>query len=288
MTGSPSREAAVPFTELLDLSPIDDDRFAARSPIDGLPRLFGGQVIAQALRAACLTVEEGRRPHSLHAYFMRPGRPGVPLELAVERSRDGRSFATRSVTVIQDGEEILVLIASFHVSEPGAQWQSEAPALLPGPDEVGHLPSPLPHFLSARAFEIRPIVSGDGGPRLHPCWIRLREPVGDDLDLHACALAFASDLGVAGSARMPGAPWGRFSGASLDHALWLHRPVRADQWLLFSVQATTNFGARGLGIGTMHTEAGILVASLAQEALLRPTGQYQLGANERQRRSTTP
>lgn len=276
MSDSRDDLGATPFADLIALESVGTDSYVAHTPADGLPRLFGGQVIAQALRAACLTVEEGRSPHSLHAYFMRPGRPSVPVELTVARSRDGRSFTTRVVTAVQASEEILVLIASFHVSEPGDEWQPEGAPSLPGPDEVQHGSFRLPPFFSARAFEIRPILSNGEGFRLHPCWIKLREPIGDDPDIHACALAFASDLGVAGTARMPGPPTRGFGGASLDHGLWFHRPARADQWLLFSVEAITNFGARGLARGSFHTEDGVLVASIAQEALLRPTGRYQI------------
>jgi acyl-CoA thioesterase-2 len=259
------------FGRLLDILALQESgpgRFLAPTPEDGPPRLFGGQVASQAARAATLTVDPARSMHSLHAYFVRPGRPGVPVELTVNTTRDGRSFSTRRVAASQEGDDILLLDASFHVAETGDEWQADPPPDVPPPDEVT-----LPDFASApfqmmsRPFDLRPIRAVEAWS-LHPCWVRVREPLGDDLALHACALTYISDLAVVGSVRMPGstAPWG---GASLDHAVWFHRPARVDQWLLFSVNPVLNSGARGLARGTFHTEDGTLVASLAQECLLR-------------------
>ena len=265
--------------ELLDLKRVGADRFEAVTPADGPERLFGGQVASQTLRAATLTVDDGRPPHSLHAYFIRPGRPGIPLDLEVERTRDGRSFATRHVTASQDGEPIFNLSASFHVPEPGDDWQLPAPADLGDPDSVVAPESPIMRFSTMRPFEIRPLHGpGPGGfPAIHPFWVRARNPLPDDPALHACVVAFMSDMGVVGSARAPGSTLpNRFMGASLDHAVWFHRPVRADEWLLFSVGPVTNFGARGLARGTMHDRQGTLVMSLMQEALLRDTGRVPL------------
>lgn len=261
---------------LLDLEPAGVDRFLAATPEagEGPPRLFGGQVASQSLRAATLTVE-GRPPHSMHAYFIRPGRPGTPLELSVERTRDGRSFTTREVTAAQQGEPIFVLSASFHQAEAGDDWQPDAPAA-PSPDEVGEFESPLRRFSTMSPFDIRPVSKSPSFPVMHPFWVKVREPLPDDPALHACAIAFISDMGVVGSARAPRSTSVPFAGASLDHALWFHRPARADQWLLFSVDPVTNFGGRGLARGTMHTADGVLVASIAQEALLRPSGTVPL------------
>ena len=254
--------------DILTLAPNGHDRFLAPTPAEGPGRLFGGQVAGQAMRAATLTVEADRRPHSLHSYFIRPGRPGIPLALTVDRARDGRSFSTRRVEASQNGEPIFILDASFHVDEPGFEWQAAAlPEGTPPPDA---LEGRLPWFESMRSFDLRPIRPVEGFA-LHPCWVRLREPIApDDPALHVCALTFLSDLAVIGSARAPGAPmaWG---GASLDHSVWFHRPLRVDEWLLFSVEPVINAGARGFANGRFQQVDGTVVASLAQECLLRPT-----------------
>jgi acyl-CoA thioesterase-2 len=192
----------------------------------------------------------------------------------VERTRDGRSFSTRRVTAAQQGDPIFVLDASFHVDEPGDDWQADGlPEGTPLPDEVAP-PAPAPgdlgsDFRRSLPFDILPIRPVTGFA-MHPCWVRLREDIDpDDETLHQSALTFISDLAVVGSARAPGstAGWG---GASLDHAVWFHRPVRVDQWLLFDVAPVTNYGARGLARGTFRRTDGTLVASLSQECLLRP------------------
>jgi acyl-CoA thioesterase-2 len=240
----------------------------------------------------------------MHSYFVRPGRPGTQLELVVERIRDGRSFATRRVTAVQGDEAIFVLDASFHVTEDGHDWQVPMAADTPSPDELpprdifgrrppwappaedgadaegstdgegdgGDAPVP-PRFRGPRAaslFELRPLRLGEDFS-LHPAWVRLAEPIGDDPSLHACALTYISDMAVVRAAVAPGAPlsWG---GASLDHAVWFHRPLRVDEWLLFSAEPLTNHGARGLARGSFHTQDGALVASFVQECLLRSTG----------------
>lgn len=302
--------------ELLALDETGPDRYGAITPAEGPPRLFGGQVAAQSLRAATLSVAEDRAVHSLHSYFVRPGRPGLPLQLVVERIRDGRSFATRRVTAVQEDEAIFVLDASFHVTEEGFDWHVPMDAETPAPDEVpprdvfGRRPPwakgadtaknddatpddgtaeddaaedqeevtppgapPGVRFRRPRAaslFEMRPLRLGEDFS-LHPSWVRLAEPIGDDPSLHACALTYVSDMAVVRAAVAPGAPlsWG---GASLDHAVWFHRPFRIDEWLLFSAEPLTNFGARGLARGSFHRQDGTLVASFVQECLLRSTG----------------
>jgi acyl-CoA thioesterase-2 len=259
---------------LLDLEPAGHDVFVARTPSAGPGRLFGGQVASQTLRAATLTVEAERPPHSLHAYFIRPGRPGTPLHLEVERTRDGRSFTTRHVTAKQNGEPIFNLTASFHAAEEGDDWHLPAPTDVPGPDDVDH-DSPLKQFESVLPFQLRPVrpFIEDGWFVFHPLWIRTAAPLPDDPVLHRCVIAFMSDMGVVGSARAPQSTLPKtFMGASLDHAVWFHRQARADDWLLFNVEPVTNSGARGLARGTFHTRDGMLVASIAQEALLRSTG----------------
>jgi acyl-CoA thioesterase-2 len=257
----------LPLLTLLDLERRGDDDFIARSPGEGPGRLYGGQVAGQTLRAATLTVDNGRLPHSLHSYFIRPGRPGVPLEIHVERTRDGGSFSTRTAWARQQGETIFSLIASFHGGEPGDDWQADGSMPdVPPPDDAS-IDDDSPARWFGAGFDIRPIRAAEGF-RIHPCWVRLNEEIDDDPLLHACALTFISDRAVVGSARRPGAV-GRVNAASLDHSLWFHRPVRTDQWLLFSVDPVSNYGGRGLALGTFHTADGVLIASLAQEALLR-------------------
>ena len=264
---------------LLDLEPAGQDAFVAATPSDGPGRLFGGQVASQSLRAATLTVDADRPPHSLHAYFIRPGRPGSPLELQVDRTREGRSFTTRRVTASQSGEAIFVLAASFHAPEPGDDWQLPAPAGIPDPDSATLPESPMSKFASMSPFEMRPVREPPAGgfPVIHPFWVRTRRRLPDDPALHACVLTFMSDMGVVGGARAPGSSLPpQFMGASLDHAVWFHRPARADEWLLFSVDPVTNYGSRGLAKGSLHTRDGVLVASIIQEALLRAAGQIPL------------
>ncbi|MFA5565768.1 MAG: acyl-CoA thioesterase domain-containing protein [Acidimicrobiia bacterium] len=263
------------LSELLDLKEDEADCFLAITPAEGPPRLFGGQVAAQSLRAATLTVEDDRFVHSLHSYFVRPGRPGVPLRLVVERIRNGRSFSTRRVTAMQHDEAIFVLEASFHVTEDGFDWHLPAPKPEFGPDEAKPRDMFGGHNRKFRSrasmmFDIRPLYPAEDFA-IHPAWVRVAEPFGDDPAMHACGLTYVSDMAIVRAAIAPGAPlsWG---GASLDHAVWFHRPVRVDDWLLFSAEPVTNFGARGLAKGTFHNADGVLVASIAQECLLRSTG----------------
>lgn len=263
---------------LLTLRPVGEDRWWAPTPAEGPPRLFGGQVAAQSLMAACLSVELGPRPHSLHGYFIRPGRPDTDMELVVERTRDGRSFTTRHVTAVQEGQAIFELTASFHTDEDGVDWQEPGPEMLAPPaGEDGPEDSPFGFFRATMPFDVRPAAGIGPGFSLHPCWVRLREEIDpDDQRLHACALAFVSDLAVVSAARAPGSRTGLPSGASLDHAVWFHRPVDVRDWMLFSADAVSNFGARGLARGTFLTRGGALVASMAQEALLRTSGRFQV------------
>jgi acyl-CoA thioesterase-2 len=253
----------------LDLEQVGATRWRAPTP-GGEGRLFGGQVAAQSLKAACLSVESGRRANSLHAYFVRGGRPGVALELDVRIVRDGRSFSTRHVTAIQEGLPIFEMIASFHAEETGPDWQLPPPQGIPAPEE---LPAGRLTWFRLVGLDIRPVRGWSEishFPIVHPCWIRLQGPAGDDPITHTVLLAFISDIALMGSAAAPGSRFAMPGSASLDHALWFHREARVDEWLLFSAEPTTNFGARGLARGTFHTREGKLVASVAQEALLRP------------------
>ena len=276
--------AAVPkrsqgLSDLLNLEPIGADSFLAATPSEATGRLFGGQVASQTLRAATLTVDPDRHVHSLHAYFIRPGRSDEPLRLDVDRTRDGRSFTTRRVTAIQSGGPIFTLAASFAIQEEGDDWQEPGPTDMPDPDTIDPSTSFFAQFSTMSPFEVRPVYPYIAGepPQLHPLWIRSKTALPDDPALHASVLAFFSDMGVVGSARAPGSSLpNRFMGASLDHAMWFHRPARADDWILFSVEPVSNAGARGLARGTMHTREGVHIASIAQEALLRDTGQMPM------------
>jgi acyl-CoA thioesterase-2 len=270
MPEEPTGQTPSVIAQMFALEPLDGDAFVVNSPSVARERLFGGQVAAQSLRAACLTVDDGRPPHSLHAYFIRPGIPDEPLRLDVGRTRDGRSFSTRHVTASQGGKPIFEMVASFHAPESGHDWQPSPPGGVPRPGDL-EPPRLDGLFRHPPAFDIRLTKpTGPGGfPLPHPFWIRASEPVGDDPALHACLITYLSDMAVVSSAVAPDSPKPLAMGVSLDHALWFHRPARVDQWLLYSVDPVTNFGARGLARGTLHTADGVLVASIAQEALLR-------------------
>lgn len=231
------------------------------------PRLFGGLIAAQALAAAAATVDPDRLPQSLHAYFIKGGRIGVDIEYTVELTRDGRSFNTRRVTAVQDGAAIFEMMASFHRPETTTDWQCSEPPAVTLQEAV-----PLPGLPEKWAdhFELR-IAPGEpvDWPR-QPFWFRTREPVEDDLVLRACALTFISDIGLVSAGRPPGAELpGPGGAASLDHALWLHRPTDVHQWHLYDAVAVSHSDARGLARGTMRREDGTLVASVAQESLWR-------------------
>jgi acyl-CoA thioesterase-2 len=256
---------------LLGLRPLGSDSFEAVTVEDGTDRLFGGQVAAQTLRATTLTVGPERPVHSLHAYFVRPGRPGLPLVIQVERTRDGRSFTTRRATARQGEETIFDLTASFQAPEPGYDWHLPGPLDVPDPDALPSPASRMTRYGPLSPFELRPVrdPGPEGFPAFHPFWVRAREALPEDPALHACALAFMSDMGVVPSSRAPGRPLALAMGASLDHAVWFHRPARADDWLLFTVEPVSNHGSRALARGTLHDRQGRLVMSMTQETLLR-------------------
>jgi acyl-CoA thioesterase-2 len=271
---------------LLDLTPAGSNRWLAATPEpgDGPPRLFGGQVAAQSLRAATLTVGPERLVHSFHAYFIRPGRPGVPLPLDGERARDGRSFTTRRVNASQDGESIFVLDASFQVDEDGDDWQpDDSMPDVPPPEGVEQPENPFGSFSTMSPFEMKPIGERNQmGFAMHPYWMRTKGRLPDDDAIHACAIAFMSDMGILSAARPPGSTAG-FGGASLDHAVWFHVPVRADEWLLFDASPLRAAGARGMAHGTMHTTSGVLAVTIVQEGLLRPSMKMPPEFEERMR-----
>ncbi len=274
----------------LDLEPLEVNLFRGRSPQVGWQRVFGGQVIGQALVAACRTVENvtERPPHSLHAYFLLAGDPKVPIIYEVDRIRDGRSFTTRRVVAIQHGQAIFTMAVSFHHDEPGLAHQAPMPDVprpeeLPTESEVKEkilpmMPEPVRRYYEReRPIELRPVEYGrylgkttDSG-RFH-VWIRATGRLPDEPAIHQCVLAYASDMTLLDSALIP---HGRsvfdksIMAASLDHALWLHRPFRADDWLLYAQDSPNLSGARGFSRGLIFSQDGTLVASVAQEGLLR-------------------
>ena len=276
------------LTAILDLEQLERNLFRGRSPKSSWPRVFGGQVIAQSLYAACKTVED-RQPHSLHAYFLLAGDPEVPIVYEVDRLRDGRSFTTRRVLAIQKGEAIFAMSASFHVEETGYEHQMPMPKVpmpeeLPDREEMVKLFSAPEHnplqtfYQRKRPIEIRPVELERyrGGGSLEPkfnVWIRAIEPLPDEPAFHQSVLAYASDLLLLDSSLIAhGATVfdRKIQAASLDHALWFHRPFRADDWLLYSQDSPSTSGARGFSRGLIFNRQGQLVASVAQEGLVRP------------------
>jgi acyl-CoA thioesterase II len=279
--------------DLLDLEQIEVNIFRGRSPEERVQRVFGGQVAGQALVAAGRTVPQDRPVHSLHAYFIRPGDPSVPLVYTVDRVRDGRSFTTRRVTGIQHGKPIFTLSASFHHPEPGLEHQVPMPAAQP-PEELRSnaerlaeaIGAPLSAYVSESPIELRsagPLaVELARDPSLREAyghrnlvWVRVKEKLPDDPLLHVCLMTYVSDLTLLETALLEhGVSWldGNIAGASLDHAMWFHRPFRADQWLLYAQDSPTAAGGRVLARGQVFTAEGDLVVSVMQEGLIRISG----------------
>jgi acyl-CoA thioesterase-2 len=260
---------------ILDLQATGEESYRAHSPAENpLGHVFGGQVVAQALRAAMHTVPPHFRAQSLHSYFMRGGDSNEPFEIRVERTRDGRSFLTRRVVAEQLGQAIFVLEASFHVDEPGASYQTPIASGIAEPDDAQTWTPRLGQF--GAMFDMRefppdpPDDRGVYGSAVR-FWLRTRGALPDDPMLHAATLAYATDLGPAGAARLAtDVPFGAGMSASLDHCVWFHRPVRVDDWLLFDFRPISNAGARGLVMGSVHTQDGTLAATVMQEVLTRP------------------
>lgn len=231
-------------------------------------RLFGGLIAAQALAAAAATVETDRVPQSLHAYFIKGGRVGVDVDYVVEPTRDGRSFNTRRVTASQDGVPIFEMLASFHRPETTLDWQRPSAPRLPL-EQATVAVTPPERWADYFETRVGP-ASADAEWPLQPFWFRSRQPVEVDPVLRACALTFVSDLGMVSTARPPGHQQpGPGGAASLDHALWLHRPVDPNQWHCYDALAVSHSDARGLAFGGVTDIEGRLVASVAQESLWR-------------------
>ena len=273
--------------DLLDLETIEVDIFRGKQPLESLQRVFGGQVAGQALVAAGRTVPSDRPVHSLHAYFLRPGDPDVPIVYEVDRIRDGRSFTTRRVVGVQHGKAIFNMSASFQVVEEGIEHQSAAP-VVPAPETLPTMQERMADysdalngwFLRPRPIDVRyvldpPLVVRDRGIQVEArsqVWMRADGTLPDDPLLHVCAVTFASDMTLLDSALLAhGLAMGRddIQLASLDHAMWFHRPFRADEWFLYDQDSPRTGGARGLARGEIYTHDGHLAVSVVQEGLIR-------------------
>ena len=276
---------------LLDLERIEVNLFRGHSPTDRWQRVYGGQVIGQALVAANRTVKD-RICHSLHGYFLRPGDPKVPILYEVDRSRDGKSFTSRRVVAIQHGKQIFHLAASFQIEEEGLNHQEDFPNV-PGPDELltedqlrkkisEKLPDEFKESFLVKSWpvEVRPIDPVDF---LNPeprepkqfIWFRARSEIPHDVALHQCVLAYMSDMTLLDTCTNPHGinfmnP--KLRSASLDHAMWFHRPFKANEWLLYQQDSPSASGARGFNRGNIFNTDGELIASVAQEGLIRVTG----------------
>ncbi|NHD17058.1 MULTISPECIES: acyl-CoA thioesterase II [unclassified Actinopolyspora] len=271
---------------LLDLEPIEENIFRGVSPAESPVRVFGGQVAGQALVAAGRTVPSDRRVHSLHAYFLRPGDPSVPIVYEVDRTRDGRSFTTRRVVAVQHGKPIFSLSTSFQIEEEGMDHAEPMPEV-PAPEELptyGERLGAMAHEIGGMANLPRPVdirhvteppwLSRRQGPQdaRSRVWMRADGELPDDDLLHVCLLAYASDLTLLDSVLIGhGVYWGvdKVQGASLDHAMWFHRRFRADEWFLYDCSSPSASGARGLATGNFFSRDGSLIATVVQEGLLR-------------------
>ena len=254
------------LASLLELEVLDRDLFRSPDERDDSGRisLYGGQVAGQALRAAGLTVPEDRVPHSLHGYFLRPGKVNQQVVFQVDRDRDGGSFSARHVRAVQDGEVIFSMLASFHAGEEGVVYDAVSTKGGGDPRELPGRPSPL--LVEVR--EVTPTFIGDGEVRHSDrLWVRAVTPLPDDPLVHACAVAYVSDLGSGfGQVQVEGLPPG---GPSIDHTLWFHSPIRADEWMLLELWPLKASSARGVYHGSLRSESGVLGGVFAQEMLLR-------------------
>jgi acyl-CoA thioesterase-2 len=281
-------QLAAGLVALLDVEEIDCDLFRGPRQPGGEGRVFGGQVIAQGLQAAQRSTEAPKVAHSLHAYFMRPGDEDHPIIFRVVRDFEGRSFATRRVIAMQRGKPILNMACSFQTPEEGLAHQEPMPDV-PGPDDLAserELRAEAAHklpekfhrmLLRPRPIELRPVtprnwIDTQPGEPVQHVWFRLCAPIGDDPAVHRAVLAYASDMGLLGTGMIPhGVTWlsNKMQTASLDHALWLHEPFRADEWLLYSMDSPWSGHARAFNRGSVYTRDGRLVASATQEGLIR-------------------
>jgi acyl-CoA thioesterase-2 len=276
------------LVRLLELERLEVNLFRGESRNIGSPQVFGGQVLGQSLKAAYATVEPGRVAHSLHAYFLRRGDFNAPIVYFVDRSRDGHSFTSRRVTAIQHGEQLFHMAASFQLPQPGVEHQLAMPQV-PAPETLPDLASPAARMLEhlpdrmrefyarARPFEFRRVEPIEPERRhnalpVQQVWFRAVDRLGDDDALHRCLLAYASDFHLLTTAMLPHAqrpPGSALIQASIDHAMWFHWPVRVDDWLLYAMDSPSASGSRGFSRGSVFARDGRLVASTAQEGLVR-------------------
>ena len=294
MSDAPEPEDIVAgFVRLLTVSPDGEYSYSGVPQPGGVGRVFGGQVIAQALQAAQATAPEGLSAHSLHAYFLRGGTEGLDTEFRIDRDLDGRSFANRRVVARQAGEPILTLTASFQRHEDGLEHQEAAMPDVPPPAELqpdsehrrailGRIGQRMTEgqralFMRPRPIEMRTVgklhwMNTEPSPPQAFSWLRTVAPLPDDPALHRAAIAYASDYTLLGTAALPhGLSWmrGELTGASLDHAIWFHRPARADEWLLYATESPWSGSGRGFNRGRIFDRGGHLVASVAQEGMMR-------------------
>jgi acyl-CoA thioesterase-2 len=286
-----SNDALTRLLGLLDLEKAEENLFIGLSPDEAVQRVFGGQVLAQALAAAMRTVGPGRPCHSFHAYFLRPGDPKIPIHYQVDRSRDGGSFTARRVVALQRDAQIFILAASFQKVESGFDHQSAMP-VVPDPESLEDeqqvllrdpdlRPDMRRWVARERPFETRSVLgrgpfanSGDrpARPPVDHIWLKTRGPVPDDDGIHRALLAFVSDMSLLDTSLLPHGKsiFSDLQVASLDHAMWFHRPFRVDEWLLYVQDSPSASGARGFNRGAIYRRDGTLVASVAQEGLIRP------------------
>jgi acyl-CoA thioesterase-2 len=288
MSRYPENPAMAALLETLDLERLEERLFRGQSPQVGWQRVFGGQVIGQALVAAARTVADDRFIHSLHAYFVLPGDPAVPIIYDVEHIRDGGTFATRRVTAIQHGRPIFFMSASFQVDEPGFEHQTAMPDVPPPERLLGEndlreqvMAQAPPHIRAywqrPRPIELRPVALAHyfTDEKLDPkqdIWVRTTGPVPADRHLQAAVLAYLSDMTLLDTslfAHGTSVLDRTLQVASLDHAMWFHRPPVLDDWLLYSQDSPSAFGGRGMSRGSIYTRSGKLIASVAQEGLIR-------------------
>jgi acyl-CoA thioesterase II len=261
------------LVDVLTASPAGDDCFVAVAPDWFGPQAFGGVVVAHAVNAAVQTVDDPSQLHSLHGYFLRPVASEEPVQLNVQRTRDGRSFRTRQVTTEQGGKPVFTMVCSFHTPEDGEEYQPPMPADVPPPEDLvseqlreDGLPAP---------FDVREAPIPPAGPdgtysSTRRGWFRVADPLPEDPAVHLTLAAFVSDM--TGTSFRPHnlGEWGTHTDASLDHAVWFHHPQRMDEWLLYDLHAVINHGARSVVRGAMYSSDGQLRFSIVQELLIRP------------------
>jgi acyl-CoA thioesterase-2 len=289
-------ERLAELLSLLDLERLEDNLFRGQSRDVGAPQVFGGQVLGQALVAASRTVD-GRFVHSLHAYFLRRGDFNSPIVFEVDRSRDGGSFTSRRVVAIQHGQPILTMSASFQIIEPGMDHQAPMPAAPPpeGLRDLGEIDAEMRdqvpekmrcYFEHQRPFEFRPVNPPNYLTRVKAApskqvWFRALDRLPDDQPLHRCLLTYVSDYHLLDTATLPhGVSFLQLQMASVDHAIWFHRDLRVDEWLLYVIDSPSASGARGFVRGSIYSRDGTLVASVAQEGLIRQHSEWTSPAGQ--------